>query len=70
MTKKFKHYFLTHTVRIVFNLSLTCHLQIKEATRHITHWTVRYVEFVNTNPLKTSVWELGVSDIGLEPEPP
>jgi hypothetical protein len=34
-TRKLRHYFLAHTVRVVSNRSLTCALQRKEATRQI-----------------------------------
>jgi ribonuclease HI len=50
MTRKLKHYFLAHTVRVVSDRPLTQVLQSKEATGQITQWTVEIgqydVEFV------------------------
>jgi hypothetical protein len=50
MTRKLKHYFLTHTVQIVSDWPLACILQSKEATGWITQWAVEIgqydIEFV------------------------
>jgi hypothetical protein len=48
--RKFKHYFLAHTVQGVSDRSLVCVLQSKEATGWIAQWAVKIgqydVEFV------------------------
>jgi hypothetical protein len=40
MTKKLKHYFLTHTVWVISNRPLARILQSKEATWWIAQWAV------------------------------
>jgi hypothetical protein len=49
-TRKLKHYFLAHTVRVVSNHPLAQVLQSKEATGRITQWAVEIgqydVEFI------------------------
>jgi hypothetical protein len=40
MTRKLKHYFLTHSVWVVFDQPLARILQSKEATGWIAHWAV------------------------------
>jgi hypothetical protein len=39
-TRKLKHYFLAHTVQVVFDQPMVRVLQSKEATGWITQWTV------------------------------
>jgi hypothetical protein len=50
MTMKLKHYFLAHSVRVVFDRPLARVLQRKEETRWITQWAVEIgqydVEFI------------------------
>jgi hypothetical protein len=50
MTRKLKHFFLVHIVRIVFDRPLACVLQSKEATGRTAQWAVEIgqydVEFV------------------------
>jgi hypothetical protein len=50
MTRKLKHYFLTHTVRVVSDQPLAHVLQSKEATWRIVQWVMKIsqydVEFV------------------------
>jgi hypothetical protein len=57
MTKKLKHYFLAHTVRVVFDRPLTRVLQSREATGRITQWAVETgqydVEFVPRRAIKS-----------------
>jgi hypothetical protein len=57
MTRKLKHYFLAHTVRVVSDRPLTQVLQSKEATEQITQWTVEIgqydVEFVPQRAIKS-----------------
>jgi hypothetical protein len=45
MTRKLKHYFLVHTVRVVSDRSLARVLQSREATRRITQWVVEIVQY-------------------------
>jgi hypothetical protein len=40
LTRKLKHYFLVHIVRIVSNRPLACVLQSKEATWRIAQWAM------------------------------
>jgi hypothetical protein len=40
-TRKLKHYFLAHTVQVVFDQPMVRALQSKEATGWITQWTVK-----------------------------
>jgi hypothetical protein len=50
MTRKLKHYFLAHTVRIVFDQPLARILQSKEAIGQIAQWVMEIgqydVEFI------------------------
>jgi hypothetical protein len=50
MTRKLKHYFLTHTVRVVFDRLLAHVLLSKEAMGRIAQWAVEIgqydVEFI------------------------
>jgi hypothetical protein len=50
MTRKLKHYFLAHTVRVISDRPLMRILQSKEAMRRITQWAVEIgqydVEFI------------------------
>jgi hypothetical protein len=50
MTRKLKHYFLAHTVRVVSDHPLACVLQSKEVTGQIAQWAMEIgqydVEFV------------------------
>jgi ribonuclease HI len=61
MTKKLKHYFLTHTVWVISNRPLTRILQSKEATWWITQWAVEVrqydVEFIPQQPIKSQALE-------------
>jgi hypothetical protein len=49
-TRKLKHYFLAHTVRVVSDRPLVCVLQSKGATGQITQWAVEIsqcaIEFI------------------------
>jgi hypothetical protein len=45
MTRKLKHYFLAHSVRVVFNRPLAHVLQSKEATWQIAQWAVEIGQF-------------------------
>jgi hypothetical protein len=45
MTRKLKHYFLVHSVRVVFDRPLACVLQSKEATGQITQWAVEISQY-------------------------
>jgi hypothetical protein len=45
MTKKLKHYFLAHTVRVISDRTLTHILQSKEAPRWITQCTVEISQY-------------------------
>jgi hypothetical protein len=45
MTRKLKHYFLAHTVRVVSDRSLARVFQSREATRHIAQWVVEIVQY-------------------------
>jgi hypothetical protein len=55
-TRKLKHYFLAHTVRLVSDRPLACVLQIKESSRRIAQWAVEIsqydVEFVPRRTIK------------------
>jgi hypothetical protein len=50
MTKKLKHYYMTHTVKVISDQPLTHILQSKEATWRIAQWIVEIgqydVEFI------------------------
>jgi hypothetical protein len=50
MTRKLKHYFLAHSIRVVSDWPLVRVLQSKEATWQITQWIVEIdqydVEFI------------------------
>jgi hypothetical protein len=50
MTRKLKHYFLAHTIRVVSDLPLARVLQSKEVMGQITQWAVEIgqydIEFV------------------------
>jgi hypothetical protein len=50
MTRKLKHYFLAHTIWVIFDWPLACVIQSKEATGWIAQWVVEIgqydVEFV------------------------
>jgi hypothetical protein len=56
-TRKLKHYFLAHTVRVVSDRSLARILQSKEATERIAQWAVKIgqydVEFVPRRAIKS-----------------
>jgi hypothetical protein len=56
-TRKLKHYFLAHTVRVVSDRPLAQVLQIKEETGRITQWVVEIgyydVEFVPRRAIKS-----------------
>jgi hypothetical protein len=56
MTRKLKHYFLVHTVRVVSDQLLACSLQSKEATWWITQWAVEIgqydIEFISRRTIK------------------
>jgi hypothetical protein len=45
MIRKFKHYFLAHTVWVVSDQPLARVLQSKEATRQITQWAVQIDQY-------------------------
>jgi diketogulonate reductase-like aldo/keto reductase len=45
MTRKLKHYFLAHTVRVVSDCPLAWVLQSKEATGRITQWAVEIGQY-------------------------
>jgi hypothetical protein len=45
MTNKLKHYFLVHTVWVIFDRSLARVLQSKEATGWITQWAVEISQY-------------------------
>jgi hypothetical protein len=57
MTRKLKHYFLAHTVRVVSYHPLAWVLQSKEATEGITQWVVQIgqydVEFIPRRAIKS-----------------
>jgi hypothetical protein len=57
MTRKLKHYFLTHSVRVVSDRPLACVLQSKKTTWGITQWAVEIgqydVEFVPQQAIKS-----------------
>jgi hypothetical protein len=57
MTRKLKHYFLAHTVRVVFDRPLARVLQSREATGRIAQWAVEIgqydVEFVPRRAIKS-----------------
>jgi hypothetical protein len=56
-TRKLKHYFLAHIVRIVFDRPLAWVLQSREVTGQITQWTVEIgqfdVEFISRRVIKS-----------------
>jgi hypothetical protein len=56
-TKKLKHYFLAHTVRVISNRPLVHVLQSKEATGRITQWAVEIgqydIEFIPQREIKS-----------------
>jgi hypothetical protein len=45
MTRKLKHYFLAHTIRVVSDLPLAHVLQSKEVMGQITQWAVEIGQF-------------------------
>jgi hypothetical protein len=45
MTKKLNHYFLAHTVQVVFDRPLAHVLQSKEATGWIAQWAVKISQY-------------------------
>jgi hypothetical protein len=45
MTRKLKHYFLAHTVRVISDWLLTHVLQSKEAMRQITQWAMEISQY-------------------------
>jgi hypothetical protein len=50
-TRKLKHYFLVHTIRVVFDHPLAHVLQSKEATGRITQWVVELANMIlNSSP--------------------
>jgi ribonuclease HI len=57
MTRKLKHYFLVHTVRVVSDRPLARVLQSKEATGRVAQWAVEIgqydVEFVPSRAIKS-----------------
>jgi hypothetical protein len=57
MTRKLKHYFLAHTVQVVFDRPLARVLQSREATGRIAQWAVEIgqydVEFVPRRAIKS-----------------
>jgi hypothetical protein len=57
MTRKLKHYFLAHTVRVVSDRPLARVLQSKEATGRVAQWAVEIgqydVEFVPRRAIKS-----------------
>jgi hypothetical protein len=57
MTRKLKHYFLLHTVRIISDRPLPHILQSKEATWRITQWAVEIgqydIEFITRWAIKS-----------------
>jgi hypothetical protein len=57
MTRKLKHYFLAHTVRVVSDRPLAWVLQSRDATGQITKWVVEIgqydVQFVPTQVIKS-----------------
>jgi hypothetical protein len=57
MTRKLKHYFLAHTVRVVSDRPLAWVLQSKEATRRVAQWAVEIdqydVKFVPRRAIKS-----------------
>jgi hypothetical protein len=79
-TRKLKHYFLAHTVRVVFDRPLARVLQSKEATGRITQWAIEIgqydVEFVPRWVIKSQAladfiaeWtDLGLRGIGDFPD--
>jgi hypothetical protein len=56
-TRKLKHYFLAHTVRVVSDQPLARVLQCKEATRRVVQWAVEIgqydIEFVSRRAIKS-----------------
>jgi hypothetical protein len=71
-TRKLKHYFLAHTVRVVSDRPLAQVLQIKEETGRITQWVVEIgyydVEFVPRRAIKSQAltdFILEWTDLGL-----
>jgi hypothetical protein len=59
MTRKLKHYLLTHTVRVVSDRPLAWVLQSKEATGQIAQWAIEIsqydVEFIPQRVIKSQV---------------
>jgi hypothetical protein len=57
MTRKMKHYFLAHSVRVVSDWPLVHILQSKEATGRIARWAVEIdqydVEFIPRQTIKS-----------------
>jgi hypothetical protein len=71
-TRKLKHYFLAHTVRVVSDRPLAQVLQSKEETGRITQWVVEIgyydVEFVPRRAIKSQAltdFILEWTDLGL-----
>jgi hypothetical protein len=66
MTKKLKHYFLTHTVWVISNRPLARILQSKEATWWIAQWEVEVkqydVEFIPQQPIKSQALEYFIAE--------
>jgi hypothetical protein len=56
-TRKLKHYFLVHTVRVVSDRTLAQVLQSKEATGRVAQWAVEIgqydVEFISRRAIKS-----------------
>jgi hypothetical protein len=56
-TRKLKHYFLAHSIRVVSNRPLACVLQSKKATGQITQWAVEIgqydIEFIHWWAIKS-----------------
>jgi hypothetical protein len=44
-TRKLKHYFLAHTIRVISDRPLARVLQSKEATEWIAQWEVQIVQY-------------------------
>jgi hypothetical protein len=45
VTRKLKHYFLKHSIRVISDQPLTCVLQSKEATWRIAQWAVEISQY-------------------------
>jgi hypothetical protein len=59
LTRKLKHYFLAHSVRVISDRPLARVLQIKEATGYIAQWVAKIshydVEFIPQRVIKSQV---------------